>query len=259
MHYIVIDLEYTRGNKRKNIQNEIIQFGAVKSSTPSNLARVKFFSKHFKPNAYIPKRISELTGISNKTIKSAPSLGQVLYGFRNWNFSKDFIMVSWGENDLRILIENCYTYAIHVKGLKGHLNIQEVVMDVLQLTHAPSLTKAIELLGLTFVKEQHNALNDAYNTYILMSHLSQIVDVKKYIDHKPILNPLIKKNKNGSYVLSKFGKKVIDNMMISVKYSGYDDEFFESDSFFQLQKKTRIDTRTVKVIRKYISSFVNQA
>ncbi|MDN6161190.1 MAG: 3'-5' exonuclease [Atopostipes sp.] len=96
---VVLDFETTGLSPSRN---EIIQIGAIKFKRP---AMVDQFSSYAKASRPIPARISEITGITDRTVEDAPPLAESLIQLRN--FIGQHTLVAHNANfDLNFLIEN---------------------------------------------------------------------------------------------------------------------------------------------------------
>ncbi|MFC1742982.1 PolC-type DNA polymerase III [Candidatus Riflebacteria bacterium] len=84
--YVVLDLETTGLDKRKC---EIIEIGAFKIE---NMEVTDSFHSFVKPEGKIPKFITKMTGISEKTVKDAPALEKILPEFLE--FCQDYTCVA---------------------------------------------------------------------------------------------------------------------------------------------------------------------
>ena len=114
MEYVVFDLEWNQPeNKKRTIKypirlsGEIIQIGAVKLN--ENLEIIDTFDTYVKPVFYtkMNKKVSELTGITEKDLAKGLSFEKSATEFKAW--CDDATLISWGpdeEQDVFMLIEN---------------------------------------------------------------------------------------------------------------------------------------------------------
>ena len=77
--FVVVDLETTGGAPFGG--SEITEFGAVKFSGGEVISE---FSTFVRPDGPIPAFITELTGITDEMVSSAPSISHVLPQFFDW-------------------------------------------------------------------------------------------------------------------------------------------------------------------------------
>lgn len=98
--YIVVDLETTGLDP---LWNDIIEFGAVRVAAGSIVNR---FSSLVNPGYEIDEFITELTGITNEMLSSAPVIADVLLDFLN--FIGDNVVVGHNVNfDVNFIYDNC--------------------------------------------------------------------------------------------------------------------------------------------------------
>ncbi|MFI3141152.1 MAG: 3'-5' exonuclease [Clostridia bacterium] len=168
MNYIILDLEWTGSfikSKKKHI-NEVIQFGAVKLD--ENLKLIDKFESYVRPifASRISTDVSKLTNISEQKVFSAKVFSKVLWDFKKW-CGEDYILASWSDADLRILLENHqlspskFKYPIECK----YFDLQKYCQTRLDF----SLGKQISLEDIAITLEidlqnmqLHTALDDAH-------------------------------------------------------------------------------------------------
>lgn len=168
MQYIVFDLEWNNvyGRKIKGFINEIIEIGAVKLD--ENLNEISTFSSFVKP--CIGKRlrgsVKKLTNITNDDVQGGEPFTQVFSSFRKWVGSQPTVMLTWGDGDIRVLIEN-YKYLngiAFIPFLTEYVDLQSFVQRKIPTEKGQQigLGKAAEALGIddaTF--SHHRALDDS--------------------------------------------------------------------------------------------------
>ena len=86
MTYVVVDIETTGLDPKTD---EIIEIGAVQMTDGQ---AVETFHRLIRPSKKLPEAITDLTGITNEMVKSAPSLDDVLPDFLA--FLGDHVMVA---------------------------------------------------------------------------------------------------------------------------------------------------------------------
>jgi DNA polymerase III epsilon subunit family exonuclease len=107
--FIVLDLETTGLNPTKN---EIIEIGAVKVNRDSNHHTT--FQALVKPSKKVPKKITELTGITQKMVDSeGEDIGTVLKEFMD--FIGDLRLVTFNaEFDMGFLMEASKSHGLRI-------------------------------------------------------------------------------------------------------------------------------------------------
>ena len=218
MNYIVLDLEWnnTYCKKKKGFMNEIIEIGAVKLD--SNLEVIDTFSVFIKAQLgkKLHSRVKELTNITNDDISAGTPFSQAMSNFRKWVSHEDSIILTWGDTDIRVLIENFkyFNGISFIPFLSNYVNLQKYAQAFMNISKADQigLSAAAEKLGIDFDSYTlHRALDDSrltadlfkkiYNEKMLSSY-TLVCDSTFYskITFKPkvitdINSPLIDKSK----------------------------------------------------------------
>ncbi|HOU11377.1 MAG TPA: 3'-5' exonuclease [Clostridiales bacterium] len=111
MYYIILDLEWNNAYawKLQGAINEIIEFGAVKLD--ENLQEVDTFSSLVKSQIgkKLMGRVKRLTNLTNADISVGEPFNKVASEFRKWVGTGDNIILTWGDGDIRVLLDN-YRY-----------------------------------------------------------------------------------------------------------------------------------------------------
>ena len=111
MQYVVMDLEWnnTYAKKRAGFINEIIEIGAVKLD--ENLNTVDTFSCIIRSQIGRKLRgsVKKLTNLTNDDISSGMPFTKAFSVFRKWIGTNETVVLTWGDSDIRVLIEN-YSY-----------------------------------------------------------------------------------------------------------------------------------------------------
>lgn len=168
MHYIIIDLEWnnTYARRKKGFLNEIIEVGAV--MLDDELNTIDQFSCLIK--AQIGKKlrgnIKRLTSITNEDIKNGVVFTRAMSSFRDWIGSEENVILSWGDSDIRVLIENFkYLNGIEtVPFLSNYADAQSYVQSVLKVSKSQQLglSAAAEMLKIDeSAFSHHRALEDS--------------------------------------------------------------------------------------------------
>lgn len=87
MNFVVLDIETTDFSPAKG--GRIIEIAAVKIVNNKIVDR---FSQLINPGLKIPKKITELTSITNEMVENAPSVNEVLQSF--WNFIDGYTVIA---------------------------------------------------------------------------------------------------------------------------------------------------------------------
>lgn len=152
--FVVFDIE-TTGLSPKN--DMITEIGAVKIS---NGVVVDRYSQLINPGIRIPKKIVDLTGITDDIVRDKPTISDVLPQF--YEFVGDCVLVAHNASfDMGFISENL---------IKIGLNINNSVLDTLQLSRelfpllkSHKLNKIAQHLNVN-LKNHHRAVDDSEAT-----------------------------------------------------------------------------------------------
>lgn len=108
MHYIIMDLEWNNAyvHRTKSFMNEIIEVGAV--MLDEELREISEFSCFVKSRIgkKIRSNIKKLTHITNDDMRSGEPFETVMERFRSWIGDEENVILTWGNSDIRVIIEN---------------------------------------------------------------------------------------------------------------------------------------------------------
>ena len=169
----VVDLEATcwgSSESQAGQPSEIIEIGLVLLNTETGEV-VNPISVKVKPaNSTVSQFCTDLTGLTQKDVDNALSLGQACEYLRKQYNSHRFVWSSYGEWD-RYMMEK----TVESKGIKSpfsgvHTNIQALFGWTLPATKKDdlSLQKAVEVAGLQWVGQAHSGVDDAHNAANLL-------------------------------------------------------------------------------------------
>lgn len=165
MDYIIYDLELNSKPFKSNLPNEIIEIGAVKLD--SNLNEIDTFQAFIKPK-YFKKLfpvVKRKTNITQEAINDAGNFKEVISNFRSW-IGDNFILISWGHDDIHHLLTSCKGNKITTSWLKKNIDLQKQVSSIYQVPPGQrySLENALNVLGIEVDEDLHRALADARYT-----------------------------------------------------------------------------------------------
>ena len=171
--YAVVDFEMCSVPKYKKaeckLKCEIIQIGVILLDEAFNC--IGEFQSYVCPEyGVIDDYIYKLTGISNKMVKNAPKLLDVLTDLKAW-LPPDTLMVAWSKHD-----EKQLRHELEAKAFEGAamelleytwLDCQEMFADKLETKKVYNLTEALRIANIYYCDGAHDALVDARNTALL--------------------------------------------------------------------------------------------
>lgn len=179
MNTIVLDLEFTQiydPSVRKICSNEIIQIGAVKLDSNNNI--IDRFDSFVRPlYSKINKKVYRLTGITDSMVERAAVFDEVFTGFLDWIGDDDYTIISWSEEDLRVIIGECNLNGFFDYRMESMLlnweDLQAAVGNILGISQQLSLEKVLKAINMEFEGTAHRAIDDAENTarvYVLTTN-----------------------------------------------------------------------------------------
>lgn len=168
MHFIIMDLEWNNSysKKLKSFFNEIIEIGAV--MVDENLEVIDTFSVLIRSqlSKKLSGRVKNLTHISNEDMYGGISFVKAISDFSKWIGEKDCIFMSWGNGDLRVMLDNlkffCDTDTIPF--IPRYMDLQKYCQQKLQLSNAQQvgLSTAATMFGIDVSEySTHRALDDS--------------------------------------------------------------------------------------------------
>ena len=106
---------------------------------------------------------TQLTGITDATVASAPPLSQAVQVLRTEYRAADRLFASWGDYDRKQFLRNCQTYDLAYPFGPTHLNIKNLFSTALGLNQELGIDDACQRLGLTMEGTHHRGVDDAWN------------------------------------------------------------------------------------------------
>ena len=124
--------------------------------------------------------VSNLTGIKQSDIDSGVSFNKAISDMALF-FTDDTVLITWGDDDMPVLRENlAYNKAEDIK-LPPHYNLQRIyAAQTRSMLRQTGLKSAAEALGITDDIKAHDALNDAYMTFLIAEKLDVAKGIADY-------------------------------------------------------------------------------
>jgi len=190
--FVVLDTETTGLNPYNG--DKVISLGAIVVEN-GRINEKKTFYELVNPERNIPKKITELTGITQEMVKDKPPLIEVLNRFVPW--ASDSVLVGHVVNfDLaflnRYLSRNCSAKFKH-----RAIDTRELAMCLYSDLNAYSLEEICSFLEIT-CEQRHHALGDAVSAAKLLENfieqlsekgLQTILDLQNVIRHRELIRP----------------------------------------------------------------------
>ncbi|PNH10779.1 ERI1 exoribonuclease 2, partial [Tetrabaena socialis] len=183
--FLVLDLEATCTKRRDLFPVEIIEVSAVLMDAHT-LVRQGEFQSYVRPTEHptLDPFCTELTGISQDQVDTAPLLGSVLPRLAEWlrglgalqegegaGEAASLLPVTWTDWDLKVCLETeCEWRKLpRPPYLRRWCNLKRVYTGRYRRTN--SLQKCVEALGLTWQGRAHSGLDDSRNTAALAARM----------------------------------------------------------------------------------------
>jgi len=179
MKYIIFDLEFNsafsidkrtkqlaKGDSNPLCPQEIIEIGAVKLN--SKLEIEDTFKSFVQPKLYkrIHPKVKQKTKITKEDLSNGLPIDEAIKMFRNWIEVEDFILCSWGKDDINELKRNCSFFKIKTHWIKQFCDIQNLCVKYLNNGNSQQigLKTAVQEFNIDTDYQFHKALNDSIYT-----------------------------------------------------------------------------------------------
>lgn len=173
MRLIVLDLEMTQPAQK------IIQIGAVLINLKNG--NIEASNKSTCNPGELPcARIEELTGLTAERVSQAAAFDVVAKQFWEWVESSQcgFQLGAWGS-DVWTLYNASVAVGIRPSKPPKNLNIKEVAklfrIPLSSVKKSGGLKNSLDVFGLPFIGNQHDAYYDALNTALLLHHFTKLL------------------------------------------------------------------------------------
>ena len=184
MKYIIFDLEWNQpiNTVRSKLlpHGEIIQIGFLVVDENMNITDKN--EVMIKPVCYkkMNPYVSTLTGIKQSDINNGGDFSEC-FDVMAENFGEDTVLMTWGDDDMPILRDNLAFHSRETGDLPVHYNLQRIFAaqtgsDQSQI----GLKTALDALSITEEVKAHDALNDAYMTYLIAAKLDLAKGMAEY-------------------------------------------------------------------------------
>ena len=208
MKHIVIDLEMNSLAKAYKQEKtvcgmEVIEIGAY--VLDEQYQEIGSFKTLVKPqyNDEIKPYYEKLTGISTAMVANAPVFETALKMFCSWchSMNDELQFYQWSETDLEQLTNEMILKEILLNTSDQQLftkweDFQKEYGETLNLSNAISLKNAVMYAGVDFEGAEHDALDDARNTAILLKIVRTPALCKKAFEH--VIDALTPKQVNNT-------------------------------------------------------------
>ncbi len=178
MYYIIMDLEWNNAfvQRTQSYINEIIEIGAVMLN--DRLEKVDEFSSLIRSriNKKLRSNIKKLTHISNSDMRNSEPFETVMQNFEFWIGGRENVILTWGNSDIRVIIENYRVLAKKntVPFLKNYTDVQRYfqIRRGIPVEKQLGLSAAAEEIGLDSTDfSHHRALDDSLITAECFRHV----------------------------------------------------------------------------------------
>ncbi|MBQ7545639.1 MAG: exonuclease domain-containing protein [Clostridia bacterium] len=220
MYYVILDLEWnnTYGRKTKSFINEIIEIGAV--MLDENLNEVSRYSSLIRSQIGKKLRgsVKQLTHITNEDLDNGIPFTKAVSQFRRWIGSRDNTVITWGDGDIRVLIENCrYLNGIEiVPFLSNYTDLQAYFHSIFDTppSRQVGLSTAAELLGIDVdAYSHHRALDDSLLTADIFRKIFNPETFPSYI--RPCTRDFYSRLSFKPYVIGNINHPLVDKSKLT--------------------------------------------
>lgn len=174
MNYVLYDLEATCWLGRPPVgHNEIIEIGAFLINGYGEITGK--FSRYIRPvlNPELSGFCRRLTSIQQHNVDTADKFDIVIEDFMDWfdYNNSEFYLISWGENDKKLLRQDCLYHDIPDGWLESCVDLKNSYKKLRNMNRHVGLKNAIVREELEFSGKHHRAIDDAANlTNLFLKH-----------------------------------------------------------------------------------------
>jgi inhibitor of KinA sporulation pathway (predicted exonuclease) len=173
MKIVSLDLEFNQLNN----QPKIIEIGLTIGDLNS-LSIIDKKSILVNPEEGITEYIATLTGITDYTVKDAPTIAQAYIIMKEYlvRYGVAKQPIVWGAGDVS-MIKSVIADEQSPFGYT-EMNVKNIVQSILTARGMPTqggLAKSMTRFGLRFMGRKHRAIDDSYNTMVLYFKLLQML------------------------------------------------------------------------------------
>jgi len=188
MQFIALDLEWNNvyGRKIQGFFNEIIEFGAVKIDERGNIYDEFTCLINTQVGKKLRANTKELTHITNDEIKSGILFPQAVSAFKKWIGKEESVIMTWGDGDVRVLIDNCKYFGCGdtIPFLDNYMDLQRYFQRLKGTSKSQQigLSAAAEMVGVSDEGYSlHRALDDSRLTALTFSRIRENKVIHEYI------------------------------------------------------------------------------
>jgi DNA polymerase-3 subunit epsilon len=163
--YIVLDIETTGLNPVENDIIEIFAFLVEKERI------TKEFHRLVNPGFFIPRRITEITGITNPMLIGQPNIRDVIQEFDD--FIKDYIIIGHNINFDLSFLNRAYNIYLNKKLNSPSVCTLELSKRLLPHLRSHKLSYIADYFNITY-NRLHRAKDDTFITYEIFKKLMHI-------------------------------------------------------------------------------------
>ncbi|BAU28297.1 3'-5' exonuclease [Aneurinibacillus soli] len=169
MNYIVMDTEINGRVWKSPNPMEIISIGAVKiteEDIKNKTYTCERFYEYIKPVYTYTDYARKFTKIPRQTIAKAESLVRVVEKFKRWIGEEEYVFIGWSDSDKLALLRDCKMHKMDGEWIDPYIDLQAYIKRYVPESNQQqlSLKNAVEVFGLHWIGEEHDALDDAMNT-----------------------------------------------------------------------------------------------
>ena len=166
MNYVIYDLEAACWLGRPPAgHNEIIEIGAILVNDYGEMADK--FTRYVRPiiNPVLSGFCKSLTSIQQHNVDTADRFDVVIDDFMDWfdYENADFHLISWGENDRKLLTQDCLFHDRETDWLEHCIDMKVVYQRMRKMNRPLSLKNALAKEEIEFTGKHHRAIDDALN------------------------------------------------------------------------------------------------
>ena len=196
MNLVVVDFEWNQAMRSDSpvfnhlpihLRGEIIEIGAVKLNSDYTLGEeftIDVRPEYFRQMHY---QVKKLTGFDKERLENGVSFTEAFAAFKEF-CGEDTVFFTWGCDDRSIFEQNVIIHDLDWDWIDEWINLQLIYnVQTGGDKNQKSLAEAMEHFGIEQTRIAHDALGDAYNTALVVTHLDMKNGLRTYDDAPRIL------------------------------------------------------------------------
>ncbi|MFM1655405.1 exonuclease domain-containing protein [Brevibacillus sp. B_LB10_24] len=159
MNHVLIDLEWIVPTSSDDLP-EIIEIAAAKvKDVDGMLMKGEQFHQFIRPSyRKINDKTTDLTGVKRHDLSFTQIFPKVMSRFFQWLGKEKYTLYSWGQQDQKVLEQNCIAHGIGTGWLKPYMDLQSAFTLANRAKRAIGFQRALQMSGISYEGKRHSAV-----------------------------------------------------------------------------------------------------